>query len=176
MELSCSLTTLAASCTSGTVSSAACALSLFLSFSLSQARPGRDLQHITWRLRCCLLVVGHQQHLDFAASHRLGHLCFSWHVGSRCSLLHNFDLLLKLHQVEEVPGCPHFTWDIFLIELEMQILRLFSLRLTRSLCNSASVSDSKGCFMILLVTNPLQIRAFTILLLALIVLLRHCSS
>ena len=74
---------------------------LFLS-----SMPARDLQHITWRLRfrlsCSLLEVGHQQNLDLAASHRLGHLCFSWHVGSRCSLLRNFGLLRKLHRVEEV--------------------------------------------------------------------------
>ena len=49
---------------------------LFLSSSLA-----RDLQHVTWRLICCLLEVGHQQNLDFGASHHLGHLCFSWHVG-----------------------------------------------------------------------------------------------
>ena len=63
---------------------------LFLSSS-----PARDLQqktwqlrfcllevgiHCTWRLSCCLLEVGHQQNLDLVASHRLGHLCFSWHV------------------------------------------------------------------------------------------------
>ena len=92
---------------------------LFLSSS-----PARDLQHKTWRLSCCLLEVGRQQNLDFAASHRLGHLC----LVSRCSLLRNFDLLLKLHHIEEFPRCPHFTWDIFLIELEMQILLLFSLK------------------------------------------------
>ena len=86
-------------------------LELFtLSLSLSSS-PARDLQqktwqlrfcllevkiHCTWRLSCCLLQVGHRYVLDLAASHRLGHLCFSWHVWSRCSFLRNFDLFLKL--------------------------------------------------------------------------------
>ena len=79
---------------------------LFLSSS-----PARDLQQKTWRLcfcllevgihctwqpSCCLLEVGHQQNLDFASSHHLGHLCFSWHVWTSCSFLRNFDLFMKL--------------------------------------------------------------------------------
>ena len=82
---------------------------LFLSSS-----PARDLQHITWRLSCCLLEVRNQQNLDFAASHHLGHLCFSWHVWNRCSFLRYLDPFLKLRHVEEFPGCPHFIWDILL--------------------------------------------------------------
>ena len=50
---------------------------------------------------------------DLAASHRLGHLCFSWHAWSRCSFLRDLDLFLKLRHVEEFPGCPHFIWVIF---------------------------------------------------------------
>ena len=50
---------------------------------------------------------------DRTVGHRLGHLCFSWHVWSRCSFLRDLDLFLKLRHVEEFPGCPHFIWDIF---------------------------------------------------------------
>ena len=50
---------------------------------------------------------------DLTASHRLGHLCFSWHVWSRCSFLRDLDHFLKLRHVEEFQGCPHFIWDIF---------------------------------------------------------------
>ena len=68
---------------------------LFLSSS-----PARDLHNTTWRLRFCLLEIRHQHKQDFAASHHLGHLCFSWHVLQ--------DLFLKLRHVEEFPGCRHF--------------------------------------------------------------------
>ena len=93
---------------------------LFLSSS-----PARDLQHRIWRLRCCLLEVGYKN-LDFVASHHLGHLCFSWHVWSRCSFLRDLDPFLKLHHLEEFPGCPHFLWDISCVDLERQIFSGFS--------------------------------------------------
>ena len=62
------------------------------------------LHHCTWRLRCCLLEVGYRYVLDLAASHRLGHLCFSRHVWGRDSFLRILDLFLKLRHVDEFPG------------------------------------------------------------------------
>ena len=44
--------------------------------------------------------------------------------------LHDLDLFLKLfghHIDKKFAGCPHFTCDVSLVELEMQIPRLFSL-------------------------------------------------
>ena len=69
---------------------------------------------------------------DFIASHLLGHLCFSWHVWSRCSFLRDHDLFLKLRHVGEFPGCPHFIWDISCVELERLISAAFLTVITRS--------------------------------------------
>ena len=78
-----------ASGTSGTDSSAAYpwpwSFSRSLSLKLAGSRSATNNllevgMHCPWRLSCCLLDGGHQQSLDFAASHHLGHLCFSWHL------------------------------------------------------------------------------------------------
>ena len=121
-------------CTYGTDSSAAypSCLELFHALFLSQARllSARDLQHLTWRLSCSLLEVGLRYVLDLAASHRLGHLCLLLHLWSHCSFLRDLDLSLKLFDITSTrsfQGCPHFTWDISLVELDMRISRLFSL-------------------------------------------------
>ena len=107
-----------ASSTSGTVSSAAYPWSFSRSL-FSQAR----------RLEICNIEPGDCaagcsrsgiKNQDFVASHHLGHLGFSWHVWSHCSFLRDLDLFLKLHHVEEFPGCPHFVWDICCVELERQ--------------------------------------------------------
>ena len=61
--------------------------------------------------------------------HRLGHLCLPLHLRSHCSFLRDLDLFLKLFDITSTrnfPWCPHFTWDISLVELEMQISRRFS--------------------------------------------------
>ena len=79
------------------------------------------------------------------------------------TLRHNTD--------KKYPGCPHFIWDISLVELEMQI--------SASICTGvASVSGSKGSNSILLVTRLIHIRSFTswLFAFALTVLLRDCSS
>ena len=104
--------------------------------------PARDLQHITWRLRfcllefgihctwrlsCCLLVVGHQQNLDLVASHRLGHLCFSWHVLSRCSFLRNLDLKLFVTSTR--------SFQDVRISSERQIRLVLRTEITHSSCN-----------------------------------------
>ena len=88
----------------------------------------RNLHHCIRQLSCGLPEVWLQNILDLTASHRLGHLCLPLHLWSHCSFLRGLDRFLELQHVEEFPGCPHFTWDIFLLELEMQILRLFSLK------------------------------------------------
>ena len=125
-------------------------------FTLSlSSSPARDLQHTTLRLSCCLLQVGHQQNLDFAASHHLGHLCFSWHVRGRDSFLRNVGLFLKLRYVEEFPGCRRFIGDVSRKELEMQIRLVFSLK------SHAPRVTERQC---LLVTGLIRIRSFTILL------------
>ena len=62
-------------------------------------------------------------------------ICASHGTWGRDSFLLNLDLLLKLRHVEEFSGCPHFIWDISYVELERQILRLFSTAITRSSCN-----------------------------------------
>ena len=110
---------LSCSSTSGTDSSAAypCCVELFsLSFSSSQARllSARDLQHATAllsarglhhcirRLSCGLLEVGHQQNLDFAASHHRGHLCLPLHLSRHCSFLSDLDLFLKLFDITSI--------------------------------------------------------------------------
>ena len=112
--LSCRLTQSRAPSTSGTVSLAAhpcCVELLTLSYHLSQAR----------RLGICNIEPGDCAAVcemsaslqDLTVSHSLGQLFFSWHVWSRCSFLRDLDLFLKLRQVEEFPGCPHFILDIF---------------------------------------------------------------
>ena len=64
-----------------------------------------DLQHLTWRLpcclrlRCCLLEVGRRHVLDLAASHRLDHLCLLLQLWSHVSFLRNLDLFLKLFDI-----------------------------------------------------------------------------
>ena len=77
VEFSCSLSTLVklAGSRSATYSVATALLS------------ARGRHRCIWRLSCCMLYVGHQYNLELAASHRLGYLCFSWHVWSRCSFL-----------------------------------------------------------------------------------------
>ena len=68
--------------------------------------------HCTWRLRCCLLSVGHQKSGPslrvivwvICASHGT--------CGVAAVFLHDLDLFLKLRHVEEFLGCPHFIWDI----------------------------------------------------------------
>ena len=106
-----------ASSTSGTDSSAAYPWSFSRSLSLKLAGSRSATCYLPTEL---LSARG----LDLAASHRLGHLCFSWHVWSRCSVLRDLDLFLKLRHFEEFPGCPHFTYDNSRVELEMQFLRL----------------------------------------------------
>ena len=92
-------------------------LSLDLSTLSLSSSLARDLQHITWRLSCCLLEVGHQQNLDLVASHRLGHLCFSRHM---CCDSTN----TSTRSFQDV----RISSGIFsLVELEMQISRPFSL-------------------------------------------------
>ena len=56
----------------------------------------RGLHHCTWRLRCCLLEVGHRYVLDLAASHHWGRLCSPLHLCRHCSFLRDLDLFLKL--------------------------------------------------------------------------------
>ena len=88
------------------------AFDALLPHSLSSS-PARDLQHWTWRLRCCLLEVWHRYVLDLAASHHRDHLCFSWHVRSRCSFLRDLDLFLKLRHVGVSSMSSFSIWDIF---------------------------------------------------------------
>ena len=153
MELSCPLTESRASSTSGTVSSAACPCCVeLLTISnriLSQARrleicniePG-DCAAVCSRsaslhLATALLsALGRaSKNRDLTASHRLGHLCFSWHVWSRCSFVRDLDIFLKLRHVEEFPGCPHFTWDIFSCRTRDANFGFFLTEITRSSCN-----------------------------------------
>ena len=47
---------------------------------------------------------------------------------NRCSFLRDLDLFLKLHHVEEFPGCPHFIGDVSRVELEKQIRLVFALK------------------------------------------------
>ena len=168
-----------ASNTSGTDSSAAypcCVELLTLSFSFSQAR----------RLEICNIEPGdcrsNIKNRDLSASHRLGHLCFSWHVWSRCSFLRNFDLFLKLfvihHLDKDFPGCPHFIWDISRVELEWQIrlgFAVISVRMSASVCiqrlkfNLAGDQIYPNSFFPNLVDEretSVQIRSFTIFFLA----------
>ena len=67
---------------------------LSFTFSFTSSSSARDLQHRTWRLRCCLrlsyglLEVGRRHVLDLvASSHRLNHLYLSWHLWSHDSFL-----------------------------------------------------------------------------------------
>ena len=119
------------------------------SFSRSLSSPTRDLQqtavlsarglhHCTWRLRCCLLEVGHRYVLDLAASHHRGHLCSPLHLCRHCSFLRDHDLFLKLFVITSTRSfqvSPHFTWDISLVELERRISAAFLTVITRHLCN-----------------------------------------
>ena len=64
------------------------------------------------------------------------------------SFLHNLDLFLKLFDMTSTRsfhGCPHFIWVIFLcVELETQILRLFSLRSHAPCATERQCLVSKG--------------------------------
>ena len=71
---------------------------------------------------------GIKKNRDLAASHRLGHLCFTWHVWSRCNFLRDLHLFLKVRYVVELPGCEHFIGDVSRVELEMQIRLVLSLK------------------------------------------------
>ena len=59
----------------------------------------RGLHHCIRRLSCALLEVRLRYVLDFAASHRLGHLYLTCHLWSQCSFLCNLDLFLKLFDI-----------------------------------------------------------------------------
>ena len=72
---------------------------LCFTFSFSSSSSARDVQQRTWRVRCCLLEVGHRHVLDLAASHRLGHLYLSWHLWRHGSFRRNPDQLLKLFDI-----------------------------------------------------------------------------
>ena len=65
----------------------------------------------------------------------IGAVCASHGTRSRCRLLRDLDLFLKLRHVGEFPGCPHFIWDKSLVELKRQISAAFLTVITRSLCN-----------------------------------------
>ena len=127
----------------------------------------RGLHHCIRRPSCGVLEVGHRHLLDLAASHRLGHLCLLLHLWSHCSetLRHLID--------KKFPGCLYITWDISLV-LEMQILRLFSLR-SHALCATerqclVPKAEIQSCWRD--GESSVQIRSFTILMFDLIVLLR----
>ena len=204
VELSCPLPQSRASGTSGTVSSAACPWSFSNSLSLSSS-PARNLQQITWKLRfcllevgihctwrlsCCLLEVRHRYVKDLDASHRPGHLCFSWHVWSRCSFLHNFDLFLKLFVITSTRSFQDVrtSSDNSRVELERQtrlVFAVISVRMSVSVCTQRLKFNLAGDR---IYPNPffpnlvgvretsVHIRSFTILLFALTALLRDCSS
>ena len=70
----------------------------------------RSRHHCTWRLRCCLLQIGHQ---------KSGPHCES---SSGSSVL----LMARGSRVEEFPGCPHFIWDIFSCRTRGSNFGLFS--------------------------------------------------
>ena len=160
---------------------------------LSQARllSARDLQHLTWRLSCCLLEVGHRNVLDLAASDRLGHLCFSWHVWSRCSFLRNFDLFLKLFVITSTRSFQdvRISSGTTLVQnsrgKNQLVFAVISVRMSLSVCiqrlkfNLAGDRIYPNSFFHNLAgerETSVHIRSFTILLFALIVLLRDCSS
>ena len=81
----------------------------------------------------------------------------------------NLDLFLKLPHVEEFPGCPRSIWVISCVELERQILWLFTLRshapcVTERQClysffHDLAVRWRNG-------ESSVQVRSFTILLFA----------
>ena len=127
-----------ASSTSGTVSSAACPCCVeLLTLSYHILSQARRLEICNIEPGDCAAVCsgcGHRYVLDLAAGHLRGFLCLSWQMWSRCSCLRDLDLFLKLH-VGEFPGCPHFIWDISLVELEKRISAAFLTFITRSLCN-----------------------------------------
>ena len=165
VELSCTLTQSPASSTSGTDSTAAClGVELFTPsyHFLTQAR----------QLEICNIEHGDRAALRSRSAcctwrHHRGRPCFSWHLCRHCSFLSGLDPLpetLRHHTDKNFPGCPHFTWDICRVKLGKRITAAFLIVITRSSCNWASVSGSKGCFRILLVTGLIKIRSFTILL------------
>ena len=142
--------------TSGTDSSAAhlCCGELFtLSFSFSHARllSFWDLQHRTWRLRRGRVSAGS------------GPCCVSSSASSVPILalveLRQFSAqpwstpeTLRHHIDKKFPGCPHSTWDVSCRTRDRNSAS-FRTEITRSLCNWASVSISKGWNTILLVTE-----------------------
>ena len=98
----------------------------------------RSLHHCIRRLSCGLLEVGLRCVLDLAASHHLGHLCLFLHLWSHCSFLRNLDQLpetLRHHVDKKFPVCPHFIWDISLVETRDANFTAFLTVITRSLCN-----------------------------------------
>ena len=141
VELSCSLSGLNASSTSGTDSSAAhpyCVWSFSRSLSVSQARccrleicnivPGDYAASVD--CSCCLLEVGCRHVLDLAVSHRLD----LYHLGT-CRVATVFCAtvikLLKLFVItltRRFQGVRIPPWHISLVELDMQIRLLFSLK------------------------------------------------
>ena len=89
----------------------------------------RGLHHCIGRLSCGLLEVGLRYVPDLAASHRLGPSVLT------VALVESLQFSAQpwsppetfRHHIDKTfPGCPHFTWDMSLVELDMQIWRLFS--------------------------------------------------
>ena len=173
MELSCSLTTRVLQARLAPIPRLPilAVWSFSRSLSLSQARllSARHLQHRTsgfgmfWTLlRDIIWVV-------------CAHFCTCGVTAVFCAtLISSLPETPRQHTDKKFPGCPPFIWDISLVELEMQILLLFSLR------SHAPCATERQCLYPKAATqscwrngeSSVQIRSLTILLFALIVLLR----
>ena len=111
------------------------------SYLASARLSARSMHHCIRRLSCGLLEVGLRYVPDFAASHRLGHLCLSLHLWSHCSFLRDLDLSLKLFVITSTrsfQGVRISPGTIFLVELEMPISACMRTEITLSSCKWAS--------------------------------------